>query len=64
MDETKCCWWAQQQVIEIPVEMEFHNYVNKVIALVRPKDIMVYAQGSNHEQDYITNIIGSDLIWR
>ena len=29
--------------------MEFHNHVNKVIALVRLKDIMVYAQGVNHE---------------
>ena len=26
-----------------------HNYVNKMIALVRPRDIMVYAQGNNHE---------------
>ena len=25
--------------------MEFHSYVNTVIALVRPKDIMEYARG-------------------
>ena len=31
------------------MEMEFHNYVNKVIVLVRPKDVMVYARGINHE---------------
>ena len=30
-------------------KMEFHHYVNKVIALVRPKDVMVYAQGNNHK---------------
>ena len=39
----------------------FHH-VNTVIALVRTKDIMVYARGTNHEEDNITNIVGSDLI--
>ena len=29
-------------------KMEFHDYVNKAIASVRPKDIMVYARGNNH----------------
>ena len=29
--------------------MDFHNHVNKVLALVRLKDIMVYARGNNHE---------------
>ena len=26
------------------------------------KDVMVYAQGINHEQDNITSIVGTDLI--
>ena len=26
------------------------------------KDVMVYARGINHEEDNITNIVGSDLI--
>ena len=29
-------------------KMEFHDYVSKAIALVRSKDIMVYARGNNH----------------
>ena len=37
MEKTGCCRWAQQQFIQTPMEMEFHNYVNKVIALDRPK---------------------------
>ena len=46
MEETKCCWWAQQQLIEISISLEFHHYVNNVIVLLRPKDVMVYAQGT------------------
>ena len=49
MEETKCCWWAQQQLIGISISLDFHHHVNIVIALVRPKDVMVYAQGINHE---------------
>ena len=49
MGETKCCWWAQQQLIEISISLDFHHYVNMVIALVRPKDEMMYARGINHE---------------
>ena len=26
------------------------------------KDVMVYARGINHEQDNVTNIVGSNLI--
>ena len=37
MGETKCCWWAQQQLIEIPISLDFHHRMNTVIALVRPK---------------------------
>ena len=44
--------------------LDFHHHVNTVIAMVRPKDVMVYARGINHEQDNITSIIGMDLIWR
>ena len=46
MGETKCCWWAQQQLIGISISLDFHHHVNTVIALVRPKDIMVYARGT------------------
>ena len=49
MGETKCCWWAQQQLIGISISLDFHHYVNNVIVLVRPKDVMVYARGINHE---------------
>ena len=41
--------------------MEAHNYVNKVIALVRPRDIMVQARGGIHEYDNIRKIFGSDF---
>ena len=34
----KYCRWVQQQVIQISMKMEFHNYVNKAIALVKPKE--------------------------
>ena len=37
MGETKCCWWAQQQLIGISISLDFHHHVNAVIALVRPK---------------------------
>ena len=37
LEKIKWCWWAQQQIIEISMKMEFQNYVNKVITLVRPK---------------------------
>ena len=50
------------QLIGIPISLDFHHHVNTVIALVRPKDVMVYAREINHEQDNITNTIGSDLI--
>ena len=30
-------------------KMGLHGYVNKMIALDRPKDVMVYARGINHE---------------
>ena len=46
MEETRCCWWAQQQLIGISISLEFHDYVNNVIVLVRPKDVMVYARGT------------------
>ena len=46
MGETKCCWWAQQQLIGISISLDFHHYVNNVIVLVRPKDVLVYARGS------------------
>ena len=49
MEETKCCWWAQQQLIGISISLDFHHHVNTVIALVRPKDVMMYARGINHE---------------
>ena len=49
MGETKCCWWAQQQLIGISISLDFHHHVNTVIALVRPKDVIVYARGINHE---------------
>ena len=49
MEETKWCWWAQQQLIGISISLDFHHHVNTVIALVRPKDVMVYARGINHE---------------
>ena len=45
MGETKCYWWAQQQLIGISISLDFHHHVNTVIALVRPKNIMVYAWG-------------------
>ena len=35
--ETKCYWWAQQQLIGISISLDFHHHVNTVIALVRPK---------------------------
>ena len=37
LEKIKWCWWAQQQIIEISMKMEFHDLVNKVIALVIPK---------------------------
>ena len=37
MEETKCYRWAQQQLIEISISLDFHHYVNNVVALVRPK---------------------------
>ena len=40
---------AQQQLIGISISLDFHHYVNNVIVLVRPKDVMVYARGINHE---------------
>ena len=46
MEETKCRWWAQQQLIRISISLDFHHYVNNVIVLVRPKDVMVYARGT------------------
>ena len=47
MGETRCCWWAQQQLIGISISLYFHRYVNNVIVLVRPKDVMVYARGKS-----------------
>ena len=49
MGETKCCWWAQQRLLGIPLSLDLYHHVNTVIALVRPKDVMVYARGINHE---------------
>ena len=49
MEETKCYWWAQRQLIGISISLDFHHYVNNVIVLVTPKDVMVYARGINHE---------------
>ena len=40
---------AQQQLIGISISLDFHRYVNNVIVLVRPKDVMVYARGINHK---------------
>ena len=41
--------------------MEFHNYVNMVIALVRPKDIMEYARGGTTSKTTLrTSLV---LIW-
>ena len=61
MGETKCCWWAQQQLIRISISLEFRHYVNKVIVLVRPKDIMVYARGTATSKTTLrTSLV---LIW-
>ena len=49
MEKIRCCWWAQQQLIGISISLDFHPHVNTVIALVRPKDVMVYSRGINHE---------------
>ena len=38
-------WWTQRQFIEISKKMDFHNYVNKEITLVRSNDTMMYARG-------------------
>ena len=35
--------------IGISISLDFRHHVNTVIALVRPKDVMVYARGINHE---------------
>ena len=40
--------------------MDFHNYVSKIIALVRSKNIMVYAQG-NPRVRHLTKIFGSEF---
>ena len=37
MERTRMLSMGSQQFIQLPVEMEFHNYVIKVIVLVRPK---------------------------
>ena len=34
---------------EFSILLDFHHHVNTVIAMVRPKDVMVYARGINHE---------------
>ena len=34
---------------EFSILPDFHHHVNMVIAMVRPKDVMVYARGINHE---------------
>ena len=47
--EDKMLLMGSITIIRISMKMEFHNYVNKVIALVRTNDIMVYARGNNHE---------------
>ena len=40
---------APQQLIGISISLDFHHHVNTMIALVRPKDVMVYVRGINHE---------------
>ena len=37
MEETKCRWWAQQQLIGISISLDFHHYVNNLIVLVTTK---------------------------
>ena len=37
-------WWIQQHFVEISRKMDFHNYVNKEITLVRSNDIMMYVR--------------------
>ena len=32
--------------LEFSISLEFHHYVNNVIVLVKPKDVMVYARGT------------------
>ena len=61
MGETKCCWWAQQQLIGISISLDFHHYVNNVIVLVRPKDVMVYARGKTTSKTTLR--ISLVLIW-
>ena len=40
-------WWTQRQFIKNSNKMDFHNYVNNEITLVRSKDIMMYARGEH-----------------
>ena len=54
-------WWTQRQFIEISKRMDFHNYVNKEITLVRSNDIMMYARGK-HTQ-FNNNRRGHPEIW-
>ena len=61
LEKIKWCWWAQQQIIEISMKMEFHDLVNKVIALVRPKDVMVYARGKSTSKTTLR--ISLVLVW-
>ena len=61
MGETKCCWWAQQQLIGISISPDFHHHVNTVIALVRPKDVMVYARGKSMSKTTLRTLLV--LIW-
>ena len=38
---------TQRQFIEISKKMDFHNYVNKEITLLRSNDTMMYARGKH-----------------
>ena len=43
-------------ITELPPSCEHGDSIGQT------KDVMVYARGINHEEDNITNIVGSDLI--
>ena len=49
MEEIRMLSMGSTTIIQVSILVEFHNYVNKVIALVRPERYNGVCSRNNHE---------------